>query len=193
MKGTKRNTPCPFCGGRKQRYSERCNKCSGALRVATGMCHTNLSHGHSGDRKMTPEYAAWHAMRQRCHNPKNPYYGGYGARGISVAPEWHGDFMAFFAHVGPKPSQAHSLDRINNNGNYEPGNVRWATRAEQSLNRRVCLGILKVDKDGNEESISLLQAASILAISYSALRTHLVRAGVLQPEPRQFIKKRRAA
>lgn len=83
-----------------------------------------------------PEYTAWSAMKQRCYYPKATSYPNYGGRGVSVADEWRNDFKAFLAHVGPKPSPAHTLDRIDSNRNYEPGNVRWATRKEQGRNVR---------------------------------------------------------
>lgn len=84
------------------------------------------------------EYWAWIGMRQRCENPNHPSYPSYGGRGIRVAAEWHGPqgYTRFLQHVGRKPSPKHSLDRKNNNKNYEPGNVRWAMATEQARNRR---------------------------------------------------------
>jgi hypothetical protein len=78
----------------------------------------------------------WAAMKSRCLHPGHKEYANYGGRGISVCEEWHKSFAAFLNHVGPRPSDKHSLDRINNDGNYEPGNVRWATWAIQSSNKR---------------------------------------------------------
>jgi hypothetical protein len=91
-----------------------------------------ITHGLS----KTPEYAAWWAMRERCQNPEHPAYEHYGGRGISVCKEWAESFETFFAYVGRRPSDEHSLDRINNDGNYEPGNVRWATIDVQNSNKR---------------------------------------------------------
>lgn len=91
-----------------------------------------------------PEYKVWAAMKQRCQNPRNSRYHRYGGRGITVCPEWLDSFDAFLAHVGPRPSKGYSLERINNNGNYEPGNVKWATHQQQALNRSTTRA-----KDGN--------------------------------------------
>lgn len=92
----------------------------------------NLRHGLS----KTPIHNTWLNMRARCHSPSASGYHKYGARGISVCERWRNSFDAFLADVGPKPSPRHSLERINNDGHYEPGNVRWATATEQARNRR---------------------------------------------------------
>lgn len=79
-------------------------------------------------------------MVHRCTNKKVPFWSRYGGRGIAVYGPWESDFQAFLDYIesdlGPKPTPAHTLDRIDNDGNYEPGNLRWATPSEQQLNRR---------------------------------------------------------
>ncbi len=94
----------------------------------------NWRHGHAD----TPIYKIWQGMRDRCANPKNKGYADYGGRGIRVCPAWDRSFEAFLAAVGPRPSSAHSIDRIDNDRGYEPGNVRWATKREQNNNSRNC-------------------------------------------------------
>lgn len=75
-------------------------------------------------------------MISRCTNKNDDSYRKYGARGIKVCNEWRKDFWAFADHIGPRPSSRHSIDRINTHGDYEPGNVRWATPAQQNRNMR---------------------------------------------------------
>jgi hypothetical protein len=87
-------------------------------------------------RTRTPEHIAWRSLLQRCENPKNPQYRNYGGRGITVCAAWRASFEAFFADMGERPSANHSIDRINNDGHYEPTNCRWATEDEQRANRR---------------------------------------------------------
>ena len=92
-----------------------------------------LKHGYS----RTPEYRCWADMKTRCINPNHKWFDHYGGRGITVCNRWKESFEDFLADVGFRPSSKHTLDRYpNNNGNYEPSNVRWATRKQQIDNRR---------------------------------------------------------
>lgn len=85
---------------------------------------------------MNKIYVSWLGIKQRCHNPSNKDYKHYGARGIKVCDEWRESFDAYKDYMGEPPTSKHSVDRINNDGNYEPGNVRWASQQEQLANRR---------------------------------------------------------
>lgn len=98
--------------------------------------HHNHRHGHKSGGKASPEYQAWAAMRCRCSNSRDPHWPRYGGRGIRVCERWD-SFESFLADLGPRPSPSHSLDRIDSDGNYEPTNCRWATKAEQSRNRSI--------------------------------------------------------
>ncbi len=83
-----------------------------------------------------PLYWTWYGIVSRCDKPGHPSFPYYGARGISVCDRWRGSFDAFVADMGPRPTDKHSVDRVDNDGNYEPGNVRWATSSQQNSNRR---------------------------------------------------------
>jgi hypothetical protein len=103
---------------------------------STACQECRIKHGHSVRGKLTSEYRIWCGMIQRCTNPNVKAFGRYGGRGIRVCDEWRNSFETFLAHVGPRPSTDYSIDRYpNKDGNYEPGNVRWATQSEQCLNK----------------------------------------------------------
>jgi hypothetical protein len=104
-----------------------CNLISGAVKSCGCLLH-RVRNPHYGTR----EYKSYQMARQRCNNPKYDRYAGWGGRGIKFLFE---SFEDFFAELGPRPPGT-SLDKINNDGNYEPGNVRWATPHEQQMNRR---------------------------------------------------------
>lgn len=94
------------------------------------------ANGKYFDAAKTPEYEIWRGMIQRCEDPKVKCYPRYGGRGIRVCDEWRRDFLAFLNEVGRRPTPKHSIDRIQNDGDYEPGNCKWSTAKEQAANRR---------------------------------------------------------
>jgi hypothetical protein len=97
-----------------------------------------IRHGHRGAKSTTPEYLCWDGMVKRCTQEYHASWASYGGRGITVCDRWKNSFTAFLEDMGNRP-EGTSLDRINNNGNYHPDNCRWATKQEQSENRRTTL------------------------------------------------------
>jgi hypothetical protein len=97
---------------------------------------TNWRHGHNRKWRKTPTYTTWQKMKERCFNPSHEHFKYYGEKGITVCKEWIDDFRNFLKDMGERPSGT-TIDRYpNNNGNYEPGNCRWADKQTQRRNQR---------------------------------------------------------
>ena len=100
------------------------------------------NHSNKSDRKckhgmhLSKEYSAWRHMKARCQNPRDKWYFAYGARGIRVCDQWSKSFAQFYEDMGPRPFESATLDRVDNDGDYEPDNCRWCTPEEQSNNNR---------------------------------------------------------
>lgn len=99
---------------------------------AKGLC---VNHYYMVNRNKSTEYSAWSDMKQRCNNPNNDNYNHYGGRGIKVCKRWNDSFSNFLEDMGERP-EGMTLERKNNDGNYEPSNVKWATWHQQNSNRR---------------------------------------------------------
>jgi hypothetical protein len=147
----------------------RARSCGCLMREETSKRFTR--HGHARGNTTTPEYQSWASLIERCGNPKRPHWKHYGGRGITVCDRWR-SFEAFLADMGPRPSTQHSLDRINNDGPYAPGNVRWATRTEQMRNTR---GAKRLTYGG--ETLCLQAWAERLGCNAAALHSRLFRLG----------------
>lgn len=128
--------------------------------TACGVSASNTIRSKHGMWK-SKEYRAWSGIKQRCLNPSNTHYVRYGGRGITICPQWVDSFEQFLSDVGEAPSNALSLDRIDNDGNYEPGNVRWATRKIQSNNRQRTLRT-----EINGEVLPLTEIATKYGVAY---------------------------
>lgn len=130
---------------------------------------TVRTHGSAGANR-TREYRAWISLRARCYIKSNSRYSSHGARGVVVCDRWRDSFENFLADMGKCPSTSHSLDRIDNDGNYEPENCRWATHEEQANNRR---NSRLVTHDGM--TLSLAQWSRLTGINHRTLGQRLKR------------------
>jgi len=118
----------------------------------------------------TRDYGRWASMIDRCHNPRNKYYASYGGRGITVCDRWRESFVNFIEDMGPRPSDRHSLDRTDNDGPYSPENCRWATKVQQSNNRRSNRMLTY-----NGQALTLTQWAKIVGISEGTIDSRIRR------------------
>lgn len=139
-----------FRSGKKQ----TCPQCSAErARVATTV------HGMSE----SDEFRIWTGMLTRCYNKNAKSYRLYGGRGISICPRWRESFENFLSDMGQRPSKKHSIDRIDNDGNYEPSNCRWATAIEQARNKRTAVRV------PSAEGVTIAEMAEKAGVTPSAM------------------------
>lgn len=158
-----------LCGNEKVvRANNLCNKHTKSCGCINISKPPRLRHGGSH----SPEWGVWNAMNSRCHNVKNKQYDDYGGRGIRVCDRWRKSFDNFISDMGRKPSTGHSIDRIDNNGNYCPENCRWATMLEQANNKRTSRFITI---DGI--TLTLAQWARLKSIDVRIIHSRINRCG----------------
>lgn len=170
------NHVCDHCGNtfEKPRYHTRnkhvyCSKtCGWAAKV---------THGQSNK---TPEYMTWTDMRRRCLNQKAKDYPKYGGRGITICDRWINSYENFLDDMGKRPGADYSIERIDNDGNYEPSNCKWGTKLEQSRNRR---GIYTPEQDAKlrqyvERGLTTPQIAKLIGKSPGSVTSRICRIGL---------------
>lgn len=149
---------CAHCGSSFEvRYA------SSQQKNCSASCGAHASKNKKHGRSFTPVYNAWRDMKQRCLKSYHPCYERYGGRGIKICERWM-SFDNFLADMGEKPSPKHSIERIDNDGNYEPDNCKWATKVEQTRNRS-CSYTAEEDRkirDGAGRGLTYKQIAATL-------------------------------
>lgn len=141
---------------------------------------------HGEGWRPTPEYRSWMAMLDRCRNPNNGSFHRYGGRGITVCQRWRRSYIAFLEDMGRRPSIAYTLDRIDNDGNYEPGNCRWATAkvqgrtvgrpGESNPSARLCLEQVRIIRRCLNLGMNQQEIAPVFSISQMSVSRIKTRA-----------------
>jgi len=140
-----------------------------------GCSHKHVREAHGSYK--TTEYRAYIRMIERCRNPDSQSYEHYGARGISVCDRWLFSFQNFIDDMGRKPSPSHEIDRVDNDGDYEPSNCRWATRKQQTNNTR-----RNVNITARGETHTIAEWSEITGLDASTIRSRLLRYGWTQEQ-----------
>ena len=125
---------------------------------------SNVARSKTHGLTCSPEYVVWSALKSRCLNPNNLDYPSYGGRGITICEQWL-SFEAFYIDMGPRPDKGYSVERCDNNGNYDPSNCHWVTVKEQSRNKR---NTRYVEYEG--QSISMAEVAEKADVNYDNLK-----------------------
>ena len=155
------------CGN--QQKTVRAHDLLTGKQTSCGCVH--VTHGATKGGKPTPEYLSWRGMLARCTNPKATGFENYGGRGVTVCERWQ-SFALFLEDMGPRPNITDSIDRIDNDGNYEPGNCRWATTLEQNQKKR---SLVMLTVDG--ETSYLADWARRVGLDEDTLRKRVLKLG----------------
>jgi hypothetical protein len=153
---------CLHCGRTFQRDPKRSQRQWDNQRFHSLGCARTwnaTTHGATVNLQRSPEYGSWLAMKGRCLNPNATGYAQYGGRGITICEAWRHSFEVFLAQMGPRPDGT-SLDRIDPDGNYDPGNCRWATAKQQANNRRCSSEVKTCMVDGCDTTMLALGLCS---------------------------------
>lgn len=166
-----------LCGcdcGKQKVISYQClregkSKSCGCLRSEVTSRRTR-THG----MRNSPEFSIWTNMRRRCSDPTNKHYADYGGRGIHVCRRWNTSFKHFLSDMGCRPTRHHTIDRLDNNRDYDPLNCKWSTQIEQANNRR---GNVLLDYLGAKFTVRQLMPLCTNGISFNTLRSRILERG----------------
>lgn len=154
------------CGGTRSAKGSKLRE--GMVQSCGCLLHPKKHGASIAGSELKSTYIVWCSIKDRCFNERSKSYARYGAVGITMCDEWRSSFEAFLAHIGPRLSVHHSIDRIDNNVGYQPGNVRWATIAEQNRNKKSNRWVFV---DGKK--LCTEDAARALGIEGSTIRARL--------------------
>jgi len=167
---------CPICNDKIKRTFKYINRkrkivCCGCIKPIKkhGHCVKKIINGKIKWR--SDEFVAWKGIKARCYNKNEKFYYNYGERGITMCDRWINSFENFLSDMGFRPSKKHSIDRIDNNGNYEPSNCKWSTHKEQCNNKRNTIYI--TDKYGVKKTIR--EWSDITGLSYICIKKRRIR------------------
>lgn len=160
-----------FCTARTDELTGGNTRSCGCLHKESAV--TNISKHHKHKMSGTPAYKTWHGVKARCYNVRNKSYARYGGRGVGLYEPWISDFHAFYEYVSQLEhfgEEGYSLDRIDNDGDYAPGNLRWADAKTQARNRRS-----NVVVEYNGQEMTLTEASERSKVDFATLRQRLER------------------
>ena|SRR5688572_1616229 len=157
---------CTVCGENFLTYPYRVK--NNTAKYCSYPCRNSSYTSAIGEKQYPFEYHCWQSLKDRCLNPNNSSYKNYGQRGIKVCSSWAQSFATFLSDIGPRPSKSHSIDRIDNNGDYSPDNVKWSLPSEQARNTRRTKFLTY-----NNKTLCLLDWSILLKIPWNTLDSRL--------------------